>query len=208
MMNGFDLFRQPDENLLPFDGTVNDYGLLMPSAEADACLHSLLHDIAWQHDEVVVAGRRITTARQVAWYGQAGFRYAYSGVVHEALPWQQQPLLLRLKALVEAQIGDTAFNSCLLNLYRNGREGMAWHSDNEAALGRQTVIASLSFGAARKFAFKHKTRGDKREIMLQHGQLLVMRGDTQQYWLHALMKSSRISEPRINLTFRTFIAPG
>ncbi|WP_373779548.1 alpha-ketoglutarate-dependent dioxygenase AlkB, partial [Neisseria dentiae] len=97
------------------------------------------------------------------------------------------------------------FNSCLLNLYSDGLEGMAWHSDDEKELGRNTVIASVSFGATRKFAFKHKRTGEKRELMLSHGQLIVMRGETQSHWLHAVMKSAKIREPRVNLTFRTIL---
>lgn len=122
------------------------------------------------------------------------------------LPWNG--VLLEIKQKVERQLAalsPTVFNSCLLNLYANGLEGMAWHSDDEKALGENTVIASVSFGTARKFTFKHKQTGEKRELMLQHGRLIVMRGETQTHWRHAVMKSTRITEPRINLTFRTMV---
>ena len=195
----------PQANLLPADGIVNDYGVIFSLAEADACLKTLLHDIPWQHDEALIYGKHITTARQVAWYGDAGFAYRYSGVTRRALAWT--PFLLHLKHAVEQPlqaVSPTVFNSCLLNRYRNGQEGMAWHSDDEAELGRNTVIASLSFGATRKFALRHRHSQQKRELMLQHGQLIVMRGETQCHWQHAIMKSSRIEEERVNLTFRTF----
>ncbi|MDO4248854.1 MAG: alpha-ketoglutarate-dependent dioxygenase AlkB [Neisseria sp.] len=203
-----DLFAYPPDpqtNLLPYEGIVNDYGVILSQHEADACLKALLNDIAWRHDQALIYGKLITTARQVAWYGEGAFSYTYSGITRRALAWT--PLLLQLKQQVERHlqaVSPTVFNSCLLNRYANGNEGMAWHSDDEKELGRRTVIASLSFGAERKFALRHKKTREKREIMLQHGQLIVMRGDTQQYWQHAIMKSSRVTEERISLTFRTY----
>ncbi|MDO4226769.1 alpha-ketoglutarate-dependent dioxygenase AlkB [Neisseria sp.] len=202
----FDTPQQPEANLLPYDGIVNDYGVIFATHRADALLDALLRDIPWRHDEAVVYGRRITTARKVAWYGDGAFSYTYSGITRTALPWSG--VLSEIKRTVEARlaaVSPTVFNSCLLNLYSDGLEGMAWHSDDEKELGRNTVIASVSFGATRKFAFKHKRTGEKRELMLSHGQLLVMRGETQSHWLHAVMKSAKIHEPRINLTFRTIL---
>lgn len=202
-----DLFATPPgpaANLLPFDGIVNDYGLLFGAAEADAHLVGLLAEIPWQHDTAVIYGKRITTARQVAWYGDEAFAYHYSGTRRIALPWTAR--LLELKAQVEAAlapVSPTRFNSCLLNLYADGSQGMAWHSDDEKELGPNTVIASLSFGATRKFAFKHKRTGEKHEMLLAHGQLIVMRGATQTHWLHSIMKTARVHQPRVNLTFRT-----
>ncbi|MDO4709456.1 MAG: alpha-ketoglutarate-dependent dioxygenase AlkB [Pseudomonadota bacterium] len=207
MTDLFASLHQPANNLLPFDGIVNDYGVVFASDEADGYLYYLLADIPWQHDEAVIYGRRIVTARQVAWYGDAAFDYRYSGTSRTALPWTNT--LLAIKTRVEAciaAISPTRFNSCLLNLYADGSQGMAWHSDDEASLGRDTVIASLSFGATRKFALRHKHSGDKHEMLLQHGQLIVMRGATQSHWQHAIMKSSRIHAPRVNLTFRTIVA--
>lgn len=202
----FDTQPKPEANLLPYDGIVNDYGVIFAARRADALLDALLRDIPWRHDEAVVYGRRITTARKVAWYGDAAFSYTYSGISRTALPWSG--VLPEIKRTVEARlaaVSPTVFNSCLLNLYSDGLEGMAWHSDDEKELGRNTVIASVSFGATRKFAFKHKRTGEKRELMLSHGQLIVMRGETQSHWLHAVMKSAKIREPRINLTFRTIL---
>lgn len=199
----------PSRNLLPHDGIVNDFGVIHAQAEADALFERLEHEVAWRHDEVVLYGRHITTARRVAWYGDETFRYTYSGVTRTALLWND--LLREIRAQVEARLADVCpvrFNSCLLNRYATGAEGMAWHSDDERELGRNTVIASLSFGATRKFAFRHKRTGEKRELMLRHGQLIVMRGATQTHWQHAILKSARVHEPRISLTFRTIVRSG
>ncbi|OAM31247.1 2OG-Fe(II) oxygenase [Eikenella longinqua] len=204
-----DLFpasADPHTNLLPCDGILNDHGIIFTPAEADACLHTLLHEIPWRHDQVRLYGKTITTARQTAWYGEAGAAYTYSGITRQPLPWTT--FLLRLKERVEQHlhaVSPTLFNTCLLNRYRHGGEGMGWHSDDEAELGTNTVIASLSFGATRKFAFRHNQTREKREILLHHGQLVVMRGETQHHWQHAVMKSSKISEERVSLTFRIYV---
>ena len=206
-MPSSDLFAlpvDPSANLLPCDGIVNDYGQLLSACEADALFATLLAEVPWRHDEVRLFGRHITTARQVAWYGDSALTYTYSGITRTALPWH--PAVLAVKTRIEETLRATSpatFNSCLLNHYADGAQGMAWHSDDEAELGAAPLIASLSLGAARKFAFKHKTHGEKRELFLHHGQLIVMRGTTQSHWLHAVMKSTRVKTPRISLTFRT-----
>lgn len=204
-MTMLDLFSDlpyQQTNLLPYDGIVDDYGRILNEQEADHYLNLLLNSVQWEHDKVSIMGKIITTQRQVAWFGDQLFKYTYSGVVHHARLWV--PELIDLKKRVE-NIVQTQFNSCLLNLYEDGSQGMAWHSDDEDALGRNTVIASLSLGATRKFVLKHKRNNEKVELNLPHGQLIVMRGDTQHHWLHAIMKSTKVTEPRINLTFRTFI---
>ncbi|WP_197272090.1 alpha-ketoglutarate-dependent dioxygenase AlkB [Neisseria sp. 83E34] len=207
MMNYPELFlspAQPERNLLPYDGIVNDYGVIFPKQEADAYYACLKNTVLWRHDEVVIYGKRITTARQTAWYGDDSIQYAYSGITRTALPWNK--VLLAIKETVERHIvgiSPAHFNSCLLNLYRDGSEGMAWHCDDEASLGTNPVIASLSLGATRKFSFKHKQTREKHDLMLTHGQLIVMHGVTQNHWLHAVMKSTKVHDPRINLTFRT-----
>jgi len=118
------------------------------------------------------------------------------------LPWNEH--LLNLKAIIEERC-HTRFNSCLLNLYDHGDQGMSWHSDDEKSLAMHAAIASVSFGAERRFCFKHKRTAQTAEIVLEHGSLLVMRDKTQTHWLHSIPKSKRITEPRINLTFRTFV---
>jgi alkylated DNA repair dioxygenase AlkB len=144
-------------------------------------------------------GKRITTARLVAWYGDEPFAYAYSGTCKRALSWN--PLLRELKEKAEIFSGSS-FNSCLLNFYQNGGEGMSWHSDDEKSLVPAACIASMSFGAVRKFSFKHKQSKEVVTRMLENGSLLLMEGETQQFWHHALPKTKKVIEPRINLTFR------
>lgn len=198
-----DLFNQtPDKerNWLPYDGTVNYYGRIVNKQQADYYLKSLLETIEWRNDEAVIFGKKIITKRKVAWYGEKPFEYTYSNTTKHALPWTNE--LLELKLLAEQETGET-FNSCLLNLYHNGSEGMAWHSDGEKDLKKNGAIASLSFGAERKFAFKHKVSKEKIDCFLEHGSLLVMKDTTQTHWLHRLPPTTKINSPRVNLTFRT-----
>jgi len=189
-------------NLLPKDGIVNYYGIVLPFQEANHYLEKLLQSIDWKNDEALIFGKHIITKRKVAWYGDMDFEYTYSKTTKKALPWTQE--LLELKAVAESHTGET-FNSCLLNLYHNGNEGMAWHSDAEKDLKRNGAIASLSFGAERKFAFKNKQTNEMVSVLLQHGSLLVMKGTTQTNWLHRLPLTKIIDKPRVNLTFRTIV---
>lgn len=202
LLSLFDSTEQGLPNLLPNDGTVNYYGVVFPQAVADQYLHQLLESIAWKNDEAMIMGKLIITKRKVAWYGDQPFPYTYSRMTKTALPWTEA--LQQLKAQTEALTGET-YNSCLLNLYHSGEEGMAWHSDGEPDLKKHGAIASLSFGAARKFAFKHKKTAEKREIWLAHGSLLVMKDQTQDFWLHRLPPTTKVSHPRVNLTFRTIV---
>src|SRR5690606_23265469 len=156
--------------------------------------------IEWRNDEAVIFGKKIITKRKVAWYGEKPFAYTYSNSTKHALPWTKE--LLELKTIIEKETGET-FNSCLLNLYHNGEEGMAWHSDAEKDLKKNGAIASMSFGAERKFMFKHKATGETISLILAHGSLLLMAGTTQTNWLHRLPPTKLIRTPRINLTFRT-----
>jgi len=201
-MDLFDSLIDSSNNLLHKDGIANYYGPLMPLQDADSYLNSLLKHVAWKNDEAIIFGKRIVTRRKVAWYGDEPFEYTYSKIRKLALPWTET--LLELKADVEQKTGER-FNSCLLNLYHSGNEGMAWHSDGEKDLKRNGAIASLSFGAERKFSFKHKQTQETVSLVLQHGSLLLMKGVTQANWLHCLPASKKISEPRVNLTFRTII---
>jgi len=178
------------------------YGQILDAVKADEYLKILMNTIAWKNDEAIIFGKHIITKRKVAWYADTDFSYTYSRATKQALLWA--PELLQLKQLVEAIAGDK-FNSCLLNLYHNGDEGMAWHSDDEKSLGKNTTIASLSFGAERKFALKHRLLTESRSLILQHGSLLVMKGATQSNWLHSLPKSKKVTRPRVNLTFRTMV---
>ncbi len=190
----------PAANLLPCDGTVTYHGRVLGEAAARNYYDALMSTVPWKNDEAVIFGKHIVTARKVAWYGDSDFSYTYSGTTKQALPWTQE--LRELKVIAEALTGTT-FNSCLLNLYHDGREGMGWHSDDEKSLARNSCIASMSFGAERKFSFRHKRTKETASVMLESGSLLVMAGATQTYWQHQLPKSAKVATPRINLTFRT-----
>jgi alkylated DNA repair dioxygenase AlkB len=198
-----DLFgNEPTRNILPFDGTVNYYGPILPPGDAANYQEALLTTVPWRHDEAVIYGRHIITARKVAWYGDTGYSYRYSGISKNALAWTRE--LLELKELVQNQT-KSIFNSCLLNLYHDGNEGMSWHSDDEKELGPNTTVASLSLGAERKFALRHKRTGETFFLVLENGSLLVMKDTTQTHWQHSVPKSKKITTPRINLTFRTIV---
>jgi alkylated DNA repair dioxygenase AlkB len=199
-MDLFSTGLDENQNLLPKDGTVLYYGHIMPLQEANFYLKNLLETIAWKNDETIIFGKLIITKRKVAWYGDTNFNYTYSNTTKQALIWT--PELLKLKSLVEEKTGET-YNSCLLNLYHSGNEGMAWHSDGEKDLKKNGAIASVSFGAERKFAFKHKDSKETVSKILAHGSLLVMKGTTQTHWLHRLPPTTRVTTPRVNLTFRT-----
>ena len=196
------LFNDKFVNVLNKDGEANYYGKVMTTSEANTYYNLLLKNINWKNDEALYHGKHIVTKRKVAWYGDQGFLYTYSNTTKQALPWTNE--LIDLKRKTEL-ITNSQFNSCLLNLYHDGNEGMTWHSDDEKSLGKNTVIASLSFGAERKFSFKHRRTRQTISLLLENGSLLVMRGNTQSNWLHSLPLSSKINHPRINLTFRTII---
>lgn len=186
-------------NLLPRDGETYYFGIVLEQEEEQRSFQELLEEVEWKHDEVMIFGKKMITARKTAWYGDKEFEYTYSKMTKKARLWI--PQLLVLKQKVE-QVTGLQFNSCLLNLYQSGEEGMSWHSDAEAELGKQPAIASVSLGARRKFVLKHKASAEKLELQLEPGSLLLMTGETQQHWLHRLPKTKKVMEPRINLTFR------
>ena len=190
----------PAKNLLPCDGLVTYHGSVFTPGESDLHLARLITEIPWEHDETVMFGKRIVTKRKVAWFADGGRSYAYSGTVKRAHPWTGH--LLSLKATAEKISGSTC-NSCLLNLYHDGGEGMGWHSDDERSLQSGAPILSMSFGADRNFSFRHKITKETVSVFLENGSLLVMAGETQQHWHHQLPKSVKVSSPRVNLTFRT-----
>ncbi len=199
-----DLFNQSNEliNLLPEDGTVHYYGHAFNTIEADKYYEYLLNEIPWKQDQAIIFGKLITTKRKVAWFGEKHFEYSYSNITKVALPFT--PELLEIKDVIEKTTNET-YNSCLLNLYHDGSEGMAWHSDGEKDLKKNGAIASVTFGSERKFAFKHKRTKEVVSKVLQHGSLLVMKDETQTHWLHRLPPTKKVHRPRINLTFRTII---
>ncbi len=201
-MNLFSDIIDHRDNLLPCDGTVNYFGKVIDKKAADHFYNNLMKNIEWRNDEAVMYGKTLITKRKVAWYGERPFEYTYSNTTKRALPFTKE--LMELKTICEKHCGDT-FNSCLLNLYHDGNEGMAWHSDAEKDLKKNGAIASLSLGAERKFGFKHKQSGEKVYVFLEHGSLLIMKDQTQSFWMHRLPPTVKVKEPRINLTFRTIV---
>lgn len=198
-----DLFNEDRlSNLLPYEGTVNYYGKILNKHDSDNYFQALLNNIKWRNDEAVIFGKHIITSRKVAWYGDEEYEYTYSNITKKALPWTAE--LNALKKLAEELSGAT-YNSCLLNLYHNGDEGMAWHSDDEKKLAKNAAITSLSFGAERNFSFKHKKTKVRVSLILEHGSLLIMKDETQINWMHRLPPTTKVTRPRVNLTFRTIV---
>ena len=169
--------------------------------EADNFYDQLLTSLAWEQKPIRIFGKELMQPRLVAWYGDSGISYSYSGIRLEALPWD--PILWKIKEQVEASVG-TAFNSVLCNLYRDGKDSMGWHADDEPELGPEPCIASVSLGAERYFHLKHKSNKalPTTKILLEHGSLLLMHGPTQTHYKHQLPKTRKVQSPRINLTFR------
>ena len=200
MIDLFSTGAMEEKNWLPQDGVVNYFGTIMSTIDANDYMQKLLDTIVWKPDEAIIFGKHIFTKREVAWYGDNEFKYTYSKTTKQALIWT--PELLELKRLIELKSGET-YNSCLLNLYHNGDQGMAWHSDGEKDLKKNGSIASLTLGAERKFSFKHKETKETISLTLENGSLLIMKGETQSHWLHRLPPTKLVSKPRINLTFRT-----
>jgi alkylated DNA repair dioxygenase AlkB len=199
----YDLFNSgTPSNLLPFDGSAELYHKWLTVQESEHYFKALLNTIDWRQDEIMMFGKRIITSRKVGWYGDSPFRYIYSKTEKVAMPWTVE--LADLKSRIELLSG-ARFNSCLLNLYHNGSEGMGWHADDEKSLDPSAPIASISLGATRTFRFKHKSREYKTSIELPSGSLLLMNPPTQEFWLHTLTKTTRINSPRINLTFRLML---
>lgn len=198
------------ENLLPYDGGVFYYPNLLTKKEADLYFKHFIQFVRWEHDVVRLFGKTISTQRKVAWYGDPQTTYSYSGVLKQPLPWIKELQDLKLKG---EELCGISFNACLLNLYHHSAEGMSWHADDEPELGAKPVILSISLGAERRFSFKHRSSKQRIDLLLEHGSALIMTGETQEYWLHSLPKSSRKGatlfgdqEQRINLTFRNIVS--
>lgn len=190
------------DNLVPFDGELYLLSAFYPAAEADSHYRRLYQTLAWQAEQLFIFGRMVNVPRLMAWYGDANAHYRYSGVDHVPQPWTAD--LLALKADVEA-ICAQPFNSVLANLYRDGQDSMGYHADNEKELGKNPVIASLSFGETRLFRFRHPQSGCRLDLELAHGDLLIMAGKLQHHWQHELPKTHKPKQPRINLTFRRIV---
>lgn len=187
------------KNLLPKDGCAVLYNNVI---EAD--YEGLLQELNWKHEKIFFFGRWVLQPRLTAWYGDRGTEYKYSGLLNTPKQWTES--LLTLKQTVE-NLTNESFNSVLANYYRDGQDSMGWHQDNESELGNRPLIASLSLGETRRFQFRHKTDKSLKTLSfdLAHGSLLLMSGQTQNFWQHQLPKTKRDVGGRINLTFRKII---
>lgn len=194
--------KEISENLIPYNGEVYYFENFLDEQLSKQFFQELHKNIYWEHDEFLMYGKKIITKRKVAWYGSKEFDYTYSNKTRKARKFTEE--LVKIKRLIEVESKDV-YNSCLLNLYHEGSEGMGWHSDNEKELQPLATIASLSLGGERKFAFKHKTTKETISLTLHNGSLLLMKGAVQQHWLHQLPKTKKNVDPRINLTFRSII---
>lgn len=198
-----DLFApKPTDNLLPYDGQVNDLGIVIDYPSP--LFYNLVTELPWQEDIVTLFGKTHVTTRQIVWMGDSDIDYQYSGHTRQTIPWTDT--VFHVKHHIEQKLLDLGidanFNSCLLNYYPSGEDGMGYHADDERELGEQPIIASLSLGATRKFVFKHKKTQDKVELYLESGQLIVMHGETQNFWKHSITKTKKVATGRISLTFR------
>lgn len=190
----------PETPSMP-DGEIIMYRRFFAGEESDIFLQELLTEIKWKQDKIKYYGKEMNLPRLTAWYGDRGKAYKYSGIPMKPETWT--PLLLLIKGRIE-EVAKVDFNSVLLNLYRDGRDSVSWHSDNEPELGKNPIVGSVSFGQTRTLQFKHGLRKDlsRIDIDLTHGSLLIMKGMTQQFWQHQIPKTTRPLKPRINLTFR------
>jgi alkylated DNA repair dioxygenase AlkB len=193
-----DLFNQSPLHLP--DAELELHEQWLSATAADNWLNELSAKTPWQQPHVQIYGRQLPVPRLVAWYGDAEASYRYSGVTHQPLPWT--PLLAQIRAQVEVAVGQP-LNGVLLNYYRDGQDSMGWHSDDEAELGANPLVASLNLGGTRRFDLRRKgQRRIEHSLPLQHGSLLVMRGPTQHHWQHQVAKTRSLCAPRLNLTFR------
>ena len=187
------------------DSDLEYFPNLFHENQATRLLDALISNVEWVQNTIRFYGKESLVPRLEAWYGDAGKSYAYSGIRMDPKPWIKE--LLEIKKAIEP-LASTRFNSVLINYYRDGRDRVAWHSDDEKELGQNPVIGSVSLGAERKFKLRHKkykTNGLKHEIMLNHGSFLLMKGSTQHHWMHEIPRTAKPIGPRINLTFRIIL---
>lgn len=186
------------------DGEVWYMPNFIPSEKAKQYYNTLIETINWRQEQIKMYGKVHNVPRKTAWYGYEGFNYSYSGIDCNPDIWTKE--LLEIKKVIEHFVPNHDFNSVLLNLYRDGNDKVSWHADDEAGLGTNPTIASVSLGTERRFDLKHKTDPDqKMQFPLPSGSLIVMTGELQHHWLHQIPVQKKIKEPRINLTFRTIV---
>ena len=194
------IIQESSDNVLPFDGEVFFYPGFFNKTDSDHYYQQLLQNVNWKQEPIKMFGKEIMQPRLTAWFGAADKRYSYSGITMQPTDWNT--LLLSIKQKIES-VAMVNFTGALLNQYRDGRDSMGWHRDNEKELGTNPVIGSVSFGATRKFQLRnYRDKTIVRNINLTHGSFLLMRGATQHNWEHQVPKTSEDPGARINITFR------
>lgn len=201
-MQQLDLFSQANEQ--PQWVRINNGEYLYVSnffdqVTSNQYLNTLINQIEWKQESMQMYGKNIPFPRLTAWYGDNDKPYSFSGITLSPIYWNDT--LLEIKHKIEPTAKAT-FNSVLLNRYRNGSDSISWHTDAEKELGINPIIASVNFGASRKFQLRHKNTKEKIELELTHGSLLIMGGELQHYWQHQVPKTKKVTKERINLTFR------
>lgn len=194
------LFNSENENLLPFQGKTILYADFLQKEEADRFLSQLIEAVPWRQEPIWMFGKKVMQPRLTALFGDTEVPYSYSGIQMEAWKWLDPLTLIREKL---KDYCETEFTHVLLNYYRDGQDSMGWHRDNEASLGKNPTIASVSLGASRTFQIRHyANKAPKLNLELGHGSLLIMAGESQHFWEHQLPKTKKVLGPRVNLTFR------
>ncbi|MDC3220186.1 alpha-ketoglutarate-dependent dioxygenase AlkB [Flavobacteriales bacterium] len=199
-MNLFNSGERVFENIPIPNGQLLFMPNFMSEEKAQHYYQILLKTVDWQQEKVTVFGKTHPVPRETAWYGEKGIKYVYSNVHHAAKQWTKE--LLEIKTVLDHYSPNQNYNSVLLNNYRHGNDKVGWHSDDEPELGKTPTIASISLGVTRRFDLKHKLTGEKRQIHLNPGSLLIMLGELQQYWKHQVPAQKKIEGGRINLTYR------
>lgn len=193
------LFNEEPNLRLP-DSDIRYFPNFFSKKTSDTYFDQLRKTVPWQQDDIKVFGKLYAQPRLTALYGNNGKPYSYSNITMQ--PHEFSKELLEIKTAVEAK-ANIQFTSCLLNLYRDGKDSNGWHADNEKELGSNPVIASITLGQERFFHLKHRKRKElKHKLLLEHGSLLLMQGETQHHWLHQIAKTAKPIGERINLTFR------
>lgn len=188
------------KTIISTDGEVILYQNFFNTQESSQLFEDLSSNVKWKQEIIQIFGKKMPIPRLTAWYGDEGKSYTYSGIEQHPEPWNTT--LQFIKSKVE-EIAKVSFNSVLLNLYRHGKDSVSWHSDDEPELGKNPIIASVSFGATRRFSLRHKhSKNHRIAIDLTSGSLLLMQGETQHFWQHQIAKTAKEIQPRINLTFR------
>jgi alkylated DNA repair dioxygenase AlkB len=196
--------RDPENFDLP-DASIQYFPEFFPAVQANGMLQKLKNGITWKQNTIKMYGKENPVPRLEAWYGDPGKSYTYSGITMQPTPWNDD--LKIIKNSIEA-VSGVIFNSVLINHYRDGKDRVAWHSDDEKELGRNPVIGSVSLGAERNFKLRHKqykVNELKKQITLRHGSFLLMKGSTQHHWMHEIPRTAKPIGPRINLTFRVIL---